>query len=75
MTIAGASYCDCSRDIRTVRLNKNISLEEVSSQTDIPVDALKTYEARPYDIPLSHAVKILTVIGIDFKNVCFKRLH
>ncbi|GJM84234.1 hypothetical protein HMSSN139_67300 [Paenibacillus sp. HMSSN-139] len=70
-----AYLCECSRDIKNVRLNKNISLEEVSNETNIPVDALVLYEDKPCDIPLTDAVKLLSMYKTDFKSIRFNRFQ
>lgn len=75
MVTDGACLPICIRDIKNVRLYKNITLVQLSEKTDIPIDTLIIYEDNPSDIPLTDAVKILSQYNINFKSVRFNRFQ
>ena len=51
--------------LKKSRAENNLSIEELSAQTDIPVETLKQYEDGPLAIPYTHLRQILEVIGLS----------
>lgn len=59
--------------ISFIRNQKSYSIEEVSANTGIDVNALISYESHPETIPLNTAVKLLEFYKVNFKNVRFRK--
>jgi transcriptional regulator with XRE-family HTH domain len=60
-------------NIRTARLRRNITMEELSIQSDISLPTLRNIEAGNPNVSIGSYIKVLTAIGLekDITRVAF----
>ena len=52
-------------NIRTARLRRNITMEELSIQSDISLPTLRNIEAGNPNVSIGSYIKVLTAIGLE----------
>lgn len=61
-------------NIKMIRLNKELSIEEVSINLNIPLIKMIEYELDSKQIPICDAVKLLDLYGVSFSEVRFNQV-
>ena len=62
----------CPKDIRSVRISRGYTIQQLSLYTGVPKIKLALYESNPSIMPLDIALKLVELYKVPFSSICFR---